>query len=92
LILAIDSTRGRPSGPPEEVGKPREGVKGEFLFIVFVGDIGSHGVVLVVGSKGVVVPLMESVLVSGFGDHTGWTLDRIWEDVEGLVIGRVVTG
>jgi len=44
------------------------------------------------GSKGVVATLMGPVLVNGLCDHAGWALDRIREDVEGLVVGRVVLG
>jgi len=89
LILAVDSGRGRPSGPTEEVGKPREGVKGPFLIIVVVRDI---GIVLGGGSKWIVVTLVEPVLVGGLCDHACWTLERIRGDVEGLVIGRVFIG
>ena len=89
---AFGSARSRPSGPPEEVAKPREGVKGEFFIIVVVGDIDGNGVMLGWGSKGVVVTLMEPVLVNGLRDHAGWTLDRIRGDVEGLVVGRVFIG
>ena len=92
LNLVVDSARGRPRGPPEEVAKPREGVKGRFLIIVVVRDVDGNGVVLGGGSKGVVVTPMEPVLVNGLCDHARWTLDRIREDVEGLAVGRVFIG
>ena len=87
LALAIDFT-GSHSGPSGEVAKPSEGLKGPLLVIIVVNDFGSNIVVLAGGSKGVVVPLVEPVLVSGFCHYASGTLDRAGGGIKGLVIGR----
>jgi hypothetical protein len=91
LILAVDFA-GSHSGPPGEIVKPSEGLKGQFLVIVVVRDFGGNGVMLAEGSKGVVIPLLEPVPVRELCDHAGGTLDSVGGDIKGLVIGRVFIG
>jgi len=86
FVFAFARSRG--SGPPGEVAKPSEGLKGVFLVAAFVKDLGGHSVVL--GSERVVIPLVEPVIVRGFSDHTGGKLDGISGDIERLMVGRVI--
>ena len=88
LILAVDFTGRRRRGPLGKVVEPSEGLKGPFLVIVVVRDLGGNTVVLPGRSKGVVIPLVEPVLVNGLCDHTGRSLDRAGGDIKGLVVGR----
>ena len=91
-ILAAVFARIGDSGPPGEVAKPSKGLKELFLVIAIVRDLGGHRVVVAMGSKGVVIPLMEPVPVSGFCDHASGTSNGIGGGCEGMAIGRVSIG
>jgi len=90
FACALVFARSRVSGPPGEVAKPSERLKGLCPVAGVVGDLGGNSVVLAGGSKGVVIPLVEPVLVRGPCDHTGGKLDGIRGDVKRLVIDGVI--
>lgn len=92
LILAIDFVRGRGKGPAGDVAESRERMERPGFVIVVVSDLGSDCIVPIWGSKRVVVPLMEPVLVSGFCDYAGGTLERIGGGIRGLATGRLFAG
>jgi hypothetical protein len=88
FVLVVDGARSCRSGPPGNVAKPSEGLKGPGLVIVVVRDLCGNSVVLAWSSKGVLVPLMEPVFVRGLCDYAGRALDGIRGDIKSLVIGR----
>ena len=76
-------------GPLEETARSNKGLNRLALVVVVSRDLGGDGIVPAEGSKGVVVPLMEPVLMRGLRDHAGGTLDGTRRDTEGA-IGRAL--
>ena len=76
LIFVVTFARSRRNGPPEEVVKPSEGLKGSFLVMTAIGNLGGSCVVLAGGSERVVVPFVGYDLERGFHNRAGGVLHR----------------